>query len=417
LSSRIKELSEKYLLCVEKISSLRTITGRVLTLLLSLTPPSPPSSFSSRIVHLQSSSDTQSQSVFGSSQKSQSIVTSSSHGQVIRDLLLVFQGIDTTTSVRYDAATERYVLTPSVRLSRSVTLLVLRLCEVGWLVRRIRAWLEPSVDDKISSASASSITSSSSLHSRSLIEQSFRAAVTHELQEYDKLIALLSERTGITSSPQKGRDSTTLTLRRLAVWIHEPLRRLKWLTLMCEWLSTTHSSSTESTSSQRVLHVLRWCLQHGSNTSPLSRLTRTLQLRTLTPLIHMLRSWLCEGTLDDPFHEFFITTTEAQRTWQKHRQRHQTDEVTSTVTSLPPLSWSDYFTLVPPLIPPDISLDLAQNVLASLHTLSHTIIHYHTHTHSSQQISYTHPHTLSFQLFSLHSSLIISVMYQSPLHD
>lgn len=56
--------------------------------------------------------------------------------------------------------------------------------------------------------------------------QSFCSALSQELTEYYRLIAVLEA--------QQAQGESSLTLRRLAVWTHDPLERMKMLGILVD---------------------------------------------------------------------------------------------------------------------------------------------------------------------------------------
>ena len=58
------------------------------------------------------------------------------------------------------------------------------------------------------------------------IFQSFCSALSQELTEYYRLIAVLEA--------QQSQGESSLTLRRLAVWTHDPLERMKMLGILVD---------------------------------------------------------------------------------------------------------------------------------------------------------------------------------------
>ena len=56
--------------------------------------------------------------------------------------------------------------------------------------------------------------------------QSFCSALSQELTEYYRLIAVLEA--------QQSQGESSLTLRRLAVWTHDPLERMKMLGILVD---------------------------------------------------------------------------------------------------------------------------------------------------------------------------------------
>ena len=66
--------------------------------------------------------------------------------------------------------------------------------------------------------------------------QSFCSALTQELTEYYRLIAVLEaqQQHAAVAAEHGGGSGGTLTLRRLVVWTHDPLERLKILATLVD---------------------------------------------------------------------------------------------------------------------------------------------------------------------------------------
>src|SRR4051812_30239754 len=107
-----------------------------------------------------------------------------------------------------------------------------KLSEIGWLYRRMKN-KDSKANDK-----------------NGLIYQSLVSAVDKELSEYYRLIALLEQQ----NQPILNENSNSrLTLRRLFVWLQQPLQRMRWLGIIFEGsfqpimsprVMTTSSSNT-----------------------------------------------------------------------------------------------------------------------------------------------------------------------------
>lgn len=86
-----------------------------------------------------------------------------------------------------------------------------------------------------------SILHSPILHSSILYTQSFCSALSDEVTEYYRLVAVLEAQLQDMATVARGESGRSqLTLRRLIVWTHDPLQRLKYLAILvgaCKGLS------------------------------------------------------------------------------------------------------------------------------------------------------------------------------------
>lgn len=123
------------------------------------------------------------------------------------------------------------------------------------------------------------------------VTQSLCFAFQAELTEYYRLIAILE--TKLQNSDEKDDSSN---LRRIYLWIQEPLERMKWLAIIIDSIYSLKGGAIISSINSYVLH--------GSPG------TKTLLLRLLkevsAPILTMIKTWMIEGELNDPFQEFFV---------------------------------------------------------------------------------------------------------------
>lgn len=100
-----------------------------------------------------------------------------SEQDLVRDVVYTCQGID-GKHIKFDAKADGFVITDSVRLPRGARLLILKLCELGWLYRRIRTY----VSERLSPASLELVGTTG---------QAFGSALQQELADYYRLMAVL----------------------------------------------------------------------------------------------------------------------------------------------------------------------------------------------------------------------------------
>jgi gamma-tubulin complex component 3 len=136
-----------------------------------------------------------------------------------------------------------------VGVSKPTRELVGRLTELGWLYQRIKKYIDESLGQK--SLGLVHQVSSFPVLSRGIslttnFFQSLCAALQQELTDYYRLIAVLETQINqlqqqpsslaitTASVSQSPAPTMTLTLRRLAVWIQDPLQRLKIMAIVVD---------------------------------------------------------------------------------------------------------------------------------------------------------------------------------------
>ena len=98
-------------------------------------------------------------------------------------------------------------------LSPAARKLINELCELGWLFRRVNEWVSRNFE----------------LQSR--CNQSLCFAIQAELTEYYRLLAILdSQRTKYGTEEA----SNYLNLKKLYLWVQEPMERMKWLAIIID---------------------------------------------------------------------------------------------------------------------------------------------------------------------------------------
>jgi len=156
--------------------------------------------------------------------------------------------------------------------------LVQRICELGWLFGKVREFVK-------------TITKEAYL---GLVGQSLCAALHAELSDYYRLIAVLESQ--LSKPLEDSSSSGAMTMRRLFVWVQEPLERMKLMAIIVDTCKGLKGGTLAS-----KIHSF---LQHGD---PSYRTFVTRLMRQICrPIFAMLRRWIIEGQLEDPFHEFFV---------------------------------------------------------------------------------------------------------------
>ncbi len=152
-------------------------------------------------------------------------------------------------------------------------MLVMRYLECGWLYLRLRKF----------------ISTYNNNPSVGLILQAFCAYISAELKEYHRLLAVLESQLG---NKDEGADCGSLTLRRLMVWLDQPLERLRYLSIVCDAVREKKGGVLLST-----IHAYSI---HGDQFK--SSLLRGGLAKCAIPIRDMIFEWICDGQIRD-IHE------------------------------------------------------------------------------------------------------------------
>jgi len=195
---------------------------------------------------------------------------------LLRDIIFALQGID-GHYIKFDVVTDGYAVDRKIAVLQPTRDLVQRICELGWLFGKVREFVNTRTKEAY----------------LGLVGQSLCAALHAELSDYYRLIAVLESQ---LANPLEDSSSDSMTLRRLFVWVQEPLDRMKLMAIIVDTCKGMKGGSLAS-----KIHSF---LQHGD---PAYRTFITRLMRQICrPIFAMLRRWMVDGQLEDPFHEFFI---------------------------------------------------------------------------------------------------------------
>lgn len=148
---------------------------------------------SSAVSHLQSSPPAKAPQRGSTSQLSEA--------ELLRDILYILLGSD-GNHVKYHAPTDAFLLLPSLRVDRPQRILVQRVCELGWLYRKVQSYVTdimggangalalPSAGatTRRGGTAAAPTTIETPAEHSGKIEQSFAATLREELNEYIRFI-------------------------------------------------------------------------------------------------------------------------------------------------------------------------------------------------------------------------------------
>ena len=235
---------------------------------------------------------------------------------LVRDVLYACQGID-GEFIKFSPAEQTFVIAPNVNVSAGRRNLIKCLTEVGWLFKKVSATLgnaRVTVDAE---------------HGDGSTRQAFRAAIQRELADYYKLIAVLEaqaqipivgylddRKDGRSASLAQGGQDAYLTLRRLFLWLAEPLKTLRTLAVLVD--------ATNGKRGGAILAAIHMYSHHGDPSATL--LVRRILSATATPFLGMLQRWTVSGELEDPLQEFFVKVDHAVPDKDLWRRKYAFDE-------------------------------------------------------------------------------------------
>ncbi|TPX34499.1 hypothetical protein SmJEL517_g02787 [Synchytrium microbalum] len=200
---------------------------------------------------------------------------------LVRDMIYVFQGID-GKFVKFDISQDTYVVDPDVGIPQPTQDILTKLSELGYLYRRIQEFLDSSKLDT----------------SIGLVGQSLCSALFQELTDYHRLVAILEGQLNIpdASSIPSFFVASGLSLRRLVIWTHEPLQRLRMMGVIAD-LCSGHRGGA-------LISLIYNYINHGDPF--VQQFINHLLVEVSRPFYEMLTRWIYEGEIDDPFNEFFV---------------------------------------------------------------------------------------------------------------
>lgn len=221
---------------------------------------------------------------------------------LVRDVLYACQGID-GKYVKFDNNSDGYVLSNLIKASRATRTMIRKLCEMGWLFRKVKGYISESMER----FPAEDIGT---------VGHAFCAALQDELSEYYKLLAVLEAQAmnPIPLVSEAASSGNYLSLRRLAVWFAEPMAKMRLMAVLVDKCRVLKGGAMAG-----AIHL------HAQHGDPLVlEFMRRLLRRVCSPLFEMVRSWVLEGELEDIFSEFFVVgqQVKAESLWREGYRLH-----------------------------------------------------------------------------------------------
>ncbi|KAI4258648.1 MAG: hypothetical protein L6R42_004975, partial [Xanthoria sp. 1 TBL-2021] len=136
-----------------------------------------------------------------------------------------------------------------------------------------------------------------------LVGQSLRSAIGMELRSYLGLIATLEGeiRRAIATinpdEPRGGIGKAGVTLKRCVVWTREATMGLRLMSLMAEEAKSRKGG-------QLITMIHSFSSSHGDPF--VAAFAERMLMKVTRPFYDMLRQWIYNGELSDPYHEFFV---------------------------------------------------------------------------------------------------------------
>jgi gamma-tubulin complex component 3 len=173
--------------------------------------------------------------------------------------------------------------------------------------------------------------------------QSFCSSLQREMSDYYKLIAVLEAQisksegknpTFLSDDSDTSLSTNSLTLKRLVVWMRDSLQRLRLMSVLIDACqgneslimffvsyAVSHKLVTNLSTDQKggaFVSVIHNYTKHGDPF--IQKFISQLLEEVSAPFWEMLRMWIYEGELEDPYEEFFVGCDDSvseEELWQK----------------------------------------------------------------------------------------------------
>ncbi|KAJ0424223.1 Spc98 family-domain-containing protein [Aspergillus carlsbadensis] len=174
-----------------------------------------------------------------------------------------------------------------------------------------------------------------------LISQSLRAALANELRSYLSLVATLEGeiRRALAAPDGPNGLKNAVTLKRCVIWTRDATMALRLMSLIVE-------EAQSKKGGQLISLIHGFSTSHGD--SFVCNFAEKLLAHVTRPFYDMLRLWIYDGELSDPYKEFFVVEPELRPSTDPRR----------LATSV----WEDKYTLEDIMVPSIITQDFAKKV-------------------------------------------------------
>ena len=125
--------------------------------------------------------------------------------------------------MKFDGNLDGYALSDLVKVPRATLIIVRKLCELGWLFRKVKGYISESMD-RFPAEDVGTVG------------QAFCAALQDELSEYYKLLAVLEAQLMnlIPLVSENISSGNYLSLRRLPVWFAKPMVKMRLMVVLVD---------------------------------------------------------------------------------------------------------------------------------------------------------------------------------------
>lgn len=181
-----------------------------------------------------------------------------------------------------------------------------------------------------------------------LLGQSLRAAINNELRSYLSLVATLEGqiRRALSSldesAPRGGIGTAGVTLKRCVVWTREATMGLRLMSLIAE-------ESKSKRGGQLITLIHSFSTSHGDPI--VAAFADRLLAHVSRPFYDILRRWIYDGELSDPYLEFFV-----------HEQRGNDEERKEQKAKGLMSVWNSKYEVDGSMVPSIITSDFARKV-------------------------------------------------------
>jgi gamma-tubulin complex component 3 len=180
-----------------------------------------------------------------------------------------------------------------------------------------------------------------------LVSQSLRAAINNELRSYLSLVATLEgEIRQVMTAVEEGQEKkgvrqAGVTLKRCVIWTRDATMGLRLMSLIVE-------ESKQKRGGQLISLIHGFSSSHGDLF--VSTFAGRLLVHVTRPFYDMLRRWIYDGELVDPYQEFFVTEPDPSTRPDVDPRR--------VATSV----WEDKYKIDKVMVPTIISDELAKKI-------------------------------------------------------
>lgn len=180
---------------------------------------------------------------------------------------------------------------------------------------------------------------------KGLLAQSLRAAISDELRSYLTLVATLEGQirralsTIDENAPRSGIGKAGVTLKRCVVWTREATMGLRLMSVIAEESKTKKGG-------QLISLIHSFSSSHGDPI--VGAFAERLLMPVTRPFYDILRYWIYDGELSDPYLEFFVQEQAADAV---PKDKSRSNNV-----------WEDKYVMAVDMIPSIVTIEFAEKV-------------------------------------------------------